>query len=71
MTTQNGTAKSRTYRLKFREPLAAFSNTPSSMFHLQLFKDMYKGIVEPNFNYCCSVWGFFLQPATRALTSNS
>ena len=19
---------------------------------------MYKGIVEPNFNYCCSVWGF-------------
>ena len=24
---------------------------------LTTLKGMYKGIVEPNFNYCCSVWG--------------
>ena len=24
---------------------------------LATLKDIYKGIVEPNFNYCCSVWG--------------
>jgi len=24
---------------------------------LATLNDMYKGTVEPNFNYCCSVWG--------------